>query len=136
MFFICLTQKMPSGILTRVKHHQSTNWSRNVQDFLFNDIQLCSQNAPSIVADTSNSSWSKFFKSICNYCIFSGSVFSSGSVFQCSKLFEHLWMYNLWHNQLKSYCTYFVLQTYPVLPLNKRFWVLRNLTLKQLQIIN
>ena len=28
--------------------------------------------------------------------------------------FEHLWMYNLWYNQLKSYCTYFVLQTYPV----------------------
>ena len=38
-------------------------------------------------------------------------------------------MYNLWHNQLKSYCAYFVSQTYPVWPLMKRFWVLRNLTL-------
>ena len=103
---------------------------------MFNDIQLRSQNSPGIVADTSNSNWFKFVKSICNHIIsissgsvFSnGSVFSSGSVFQCSELFEHLWMYNLWCNQLKFYCTYFVLQTYPKWPLIKRFWVLRNLT--------
>ena len=36
-------------ILARVKRHQSTNSSRSFQD-LFNDIQLSSQNSPSIVA--------------------------------------------------------------------------------------
>ena len=45
-------------------------------------------------------------------------------------------MYILWYNQLKSYCTYFVLQSYPVWPLIKGFRVVRNLTFKQQQIIN
>ena len=51
---------------------------------MFNDIQLCSQNSPIIVADISNSSCFKFVKSICNHSILisSGSVFSVGSVFQ------------------------------------------------------
>ena len=79
---------------------------------MFNDSQLCSQNSPTIVADTSNSCWSKFVKLIYNHSIFnfqvvqcfkwfiafkwicvfkwfsssSGSVILSGSVIQCSKL--------------------------------------------------
>ena len=51
---------------------------------MFNDIQLCSQNSPSIVADTSNSSWFKFVKSIWYHII----SISSGSVFQVAQCFQ------------------------------------------------
>ena len=57
---------------------------------MFNDIQLCSQNSHNIVADISNSNWFKFAKSIWIHSISvsSGSMFSCGSVFLNSSVFQ------------------------------------------------
>ena len=66
---------------------------------MFNDIQLWIQNSLSIAADTSNSSWFKFVKSICNHSIFNFKLvnvfkwfsdFRCGSVVQCRKLVAFL----------------------------------------------
>ena len=94
---------MSSGIFIRAKLHQSINSSKKLLR-LFNDIHFYSQNPPSIVAHTSNSSWFKFVKSICNHSMFQFQVVQcfqmvqcfSGSLLQCSKLgkfLKHIYLF-------------------------------------------